>query len=161
MPLQGCTFALSINPNDEEMKESDRGALFEAFWSGDAARVEEQLSDLLFDTISYHDYKESFYHAFLAGIFTGSGYAVASNDEAGLGRQDLTVKDRAHRRALVIEVKHAQTEEELPKKCEEACLQIQEKQYLSGIDKGFRQRTGYGIAFYGKECRVRLYKPNL
>ena len=23
MPLQGCTFALSINPNDEEMKESD------------------------------------------------------------------------------------------------------------------------------------------
>ena len=27
------------------------------------------ISDLLFDTISYFDYKESFYHAFLTGLF--------------------------------------------------------------------------------------------
>ena len=31
--------------------------------------------------ISYHDYREDFYHAFLAGIFTGAGYMVDSNKE--------------------------------------------------------------------------------
>mgnify|MGYP002662575121 CR=1 FL=1 len=29
---------------------------------------------LLYKTISYHDYKEDFYHAFLAGIFAGAGF---------------------------------------------------------------------------------------
>ena len=45
------------------------------------------LSNILFDTISYHDYQESFYHdhAFLAGLFSGAGYIVESNYEHGLG----------------------------------------------------------------------------
>ena len=38
-----------------------------------------EMNILLRKTISYHDYKEDFYHAFLAGIFTGAGYAVESN----------------------------------------------------------------------------------
>ncbi|WP_242964466.1 hypothetical protein [Eubacterium sp. An3] len=45
----------------------------------------EILSNILFDTISYHDYQESFYHAFLAGLFSGAGYIVESNYEHGLG----------------------------------------------------------------------------
>ena len=31
------------------------------------------MNKLLRRTIRYHDYKEDFYHAFLAGIFTGAG----------------------------------------------------------------------------------------
>ena len=39
------------------------------------------MNALLRRTISYHDYREDFYHAFLAGIFTGAGYMVDSNKE--------------------------------------------------------------------------------
>ena len=48
---------------------------------------------LLRKTISYHDYKEDFYHAFLAGIFAGAGYMVESNKEHGEGRSDVVVYD--------------------------------------------------------------------
>ena len=42
---------------------------------------------------------------FLAGLFSGAGYAVESNYESGLGRPDLIVKDRVKRRAAVLEIK--------------------------------------------------------
>lgn len=49
-----------------------------------ASRV---LSDLLWHTISYIDYHEDYYHAFVTGIFVGRGkYAVKSNKERGHGR---------------------------------------------------------------------------
>ena len=47
------------------------------------------MSKLLRKTISYHDYREDFYHAFLAGIFAGAGYMVESNKEHGEGRSDV------------------------------------------------------------------------
>ena len=40
-----------------------------------------------------YDYREDFYHAFLAGIFTGAGYMVDSNKEHGKGRSDVVVYD--------------------------------------------------------------------
>ena len=43
------------------------------------------ISDLLFNTISYHDYAESFYHAFLAGLMSKDRYKIESNYENGLG----------------------------------------------------------------------------
>ncbi len=52
------------------------------------------ITDILFDTISYFDYREDYYHAFLTGLFTGAGYAVESNHEYGLGKPDLVVWDR-------------------------------------------------------------------
>lgn len=51
------------------------------------------MTKLLRKTISYHDYREDFYHAFLAGIFTGAGYRVESNKEHGEGRSDVVVYD--------------------------------------------------------------------
>lgn len=77
---------------------SDRRGLFDSLWSGDTEKLTELLSDLLFDTISYHDYAESFYHAFLTGLVTSGGYIVESNYENGLGRSDLVIKDRRNRR---------------------------------------------------------------
>lgn len=46
--------------------------IFEAVWNGDSERVTKEMNVLLRRTISYHDYKEDFYHTFLAGIFTGA-----------------------------------------------------------------------------------------
>ena len=48
----------------ETSRRSNRDELFAALWSGDTEKLTAILSDLLFDTISYHDYRESFYHAF-------------------------------------------------------------------------------------------------
>ena len=59
--------------------------MFDAVWNGDSERITKEMNSLLRRTISYHDYKEDFYHAFLAGIFTGAGYMVDSNKEHGEG----------------------------------------------------------------------------
>lgn len=56
----------------EASSRTDRTELFAALWEGNAGRLTELISDLLFDTISYHDYAESFYHAFLTGLFSNA-----------------------------------------------------------------------------------------
>ena len=76
---------------DDSAKKWNRNALFDAVWNGDSERITKEMNSLLRRTISYHDYKEDFYHAFLAGIFTGAGYMVDSNKEHGEGRSDVVV----------------------------------------------------------------------
>lgn len=135
---------------------SDRREFFEALWSGDTKKLTELLSDLLFDTISYHDYAESFYHAFVTGLVASAGYIVESNYENGLGRSDIVIKDRRNRRAVVIEVKIASSEDKLETECQNAINQIEENQYARKIERsGFRKVVRYGIAFYKKECLVK------
>lgn len=133
----------------------DRTPLFEALWNGDAETASGIISDILFDTISYHDYKESYYHAFLAGIFSGAGYMVKSNYEDGTGRPDVIVQDRKNRRAMVIEAKHSRSEKQMEHDCDAALRQMRDKKYKEGIERGYRQVIGYGAAFYEKECRLK------
>ena len=57
----------------------NRKELFDAVWNGDSLTITEKMNALLRKTIRYHDYREDFYHAFLAGIFTGAGYVTESN----------------------------------------------------------------------------------
>ena len=134
----------------------DRHELFETLWSGDAKKLTELLSDLLFDTISYHDYAESFYHAFVTGLVSSAGYIVESNYENGLGRSDIVIKDRRNRRAAVIEIKIATTEDKMEKECQDALKQIEEKQYARKIERsGFRKVISYGVTFCKKECLVK------
>lgn len=135
---------------------SDRREFFEALWSGDTKKLTELLSDLLFNTISYHDYAESFYHAFVTGLVASAGYIVESNYENGLGRSDIVIKDRRNRRAVAIEVKIASSEDRLETECQNAINQIEENQYARKIERsGFRKVVRYGIAFYKKECLVK------
>ena len=133
----------------------DRNELFHAMWSGDAEKATTIISDLLFDTISFHDYKEDFYHAFIAGIFTGAGYYVESNREHGTGRTDLVIRDRSQRRAMIIEAKHADSPSGLEKECRHTMRQIDEKRYAAEFTKGYRTVICYGIAFYDKMCLVK------
>ncbi|MDO4306321.1 MAG: hypothetical protein Q4C77_05760 [Eubacteriales bacterium] len=58
------------------MKETNRKPLMTALWGGEEEKASSILTDLLFQTIIYHNYKEDYYHAFLTGIFVGLGYAV-------------------------------------------------------------------------------------
>lgn len=132
----------------------DRRELLEAWWGGDDRKLTELVTDILFDTISYYDYKEDYYHAFTAGLFVGAGYAVSSNKEQGTGRADIVVKDRSHRRALIIEIKHSKKESDMEKDCQEAIEQIRRRGYPRTDLKGYRTILCYGAAFFEKDCLV-------
>lgn len=138
----------------DEISKNDRRNLFHALWTGNQESATELLSDLLFETISYHDYDESYYHAFLAGVFSGAGFAVESNYEHGLGRPDIVVTDKRKRRAIIIEAKIAKKENQLVAQCRAALKQLEEKQYAKGFLKGYKEVICYGISFYEKECLV-------
>lgn len=140
----------------EVSRESNRDELFAALWNGETEKLTTILSDLLFDTISYHGYRESFYHAFLTGLVSGAGYQVESNYENGLGRADLVIRDRRNRRAAVIEAKWTDSEEKLEQECKAALKQIADRQYAEKVKRsGYRQVWSIGIAFFRKQCLVK------
>ena len=141
--------------NDKTVR-SDRSILFQAFWNENSEKLTDILSDLLFDTISYHDYAESYYHAFLTGLFSCAGYIVESNYENGLGRSDIVIKDRRRRTAAVIEIKIAHNSAHLENECQSALQQISDKSYAIKLEHdGYKKVLQYGIAFYKKQCLVK------
>ncbi|MBR1669108.1 MAG: AAA family ATPase [Butyrivibrio sp.] len=129
--------------------------LLEALWEKDEIGSGEILSGLLWDTISYNDYHEDYYHAFLAGVFVGRGYEVESNKEKGLGRPDIFLKDRKNRRAIIIEAKKSDKEADLNKDCDKAIKQIIDEKYAGGM-YGYDQILCYGVAFFQKQAKVKL-----
>lgn len=140
----------------DKSSSSDRSELFAALWAGNTEKLSVLISELLFDTISYHDYKESFYHAFIVGLVSNAGYQVESNYEMGLGRSDIVIKDRRNRRASVIEIKWTETEAELEKACDDALKQIEDKQYARKVERsGYKNVIRFGIAFWQKKCLVK------
>ena len=143
---------------DDSAKEWDRKKLFTAVWNGNSEELTLEMSRLLRKTISYHDYKEDFYHAFLAGIFTGAGYMVESNREHGEGRSDIIVYDSVNARVAVFEVKHTKSMEDMENACEEALHQIDERMYAKELEDDYDEIICYGIAFFKKRCFVKKYR---
>ena len=141
---------------DESAQTWNRKILFDAVWSGKAEALTEQMNKLLRKTISYHDYKEDFYHAFLAGIFAGAGYEVDSNKEHGEGRSDVVVLDPEGDRVAIFEAKYSRTQDAMPKDCAAALDQIEDRQYAKEFEEDYDSVLCYGIAFYKKRCLVRM-----
>lgn len=139
-------------------KSMDRNVqkeIMSALWGKKEDRVSELLSELLWNTISYHDYHENYYHAFVTGMLVGCGYEVESNQENGLGRTDIVIRDRKNRRAMIIEAKKATREEEMEKMCLAGKQQIIAKEYARGL-KGYTQIICYGMSFFEKTALARL-----
>ena len=113
------------------------------------------MNALLRMTISYHDYREDFYHAFLAGIFAGAGYTVESNREHGEGRSDVVVFDARSGRVAIFEAKYAQRLEKLTESCHDALRQMDERKYAQDFEDSYDQIFCYGIAFFKKRCLVQ------
>lgn len=126
-----------------------------AVWNRDTDVLTREMNDLLRMTISYHDYREDFYHAFLAGIFAGAGYMVESNKEHGEGRSDVIVTDPRGGKVVVFEAKHSKNLENLERDCQLALDQIDEKMYAKEFEDSYDQVNCYGIAFFKKRCLVR------
>ena len=154
-----------INWFDQELvKKSDRGALFETMKNGDAEGFEREINKLLTPSISYMDSYENFYHGFMAGILTGSNeYMVKSNRESGDGRSDILIKPvRIFAKAFVIELKAVRREGKKPvtlemmdEAADEAIKQIDDNSYADALlEDGYGNIGRYGIAFFRKDCRV-------
>lgn len=129
-----------------------------ALWNGDAKALSNIISKILLTTISFHDYKEDFYHAFLLGILTGLGYDTDSNKENEEGRSDIVVQDYSGLKVAIFEVKHSAKITEMEKDCDKALAQIQDRQYTVGYEDEFDEVICYGISFFKKKCLVKTQR---
>ena len=141
---------------DESAQTWNLTTLFDAMWSGDAETLTAEINKLLYKTISYHDYKEDFYHAFLTGILAGSGCAVESNREHGEGRSDIVMYHPDRPQVVLFEAKYAKTLNGLEASCAAALQQIEDRQYAKEFEEDYDSVLCYGIAFYKKRCLVRM-----
>lgn len=139
----------------DTMRAENLTSLMLALWEGNSGKATQIVSDLLFKTISYHNYREDFYHAFLTGIFVGAGYPVESDKEHGEGRPDVVVKDVDDRRVLILEAKCSKNAEAMEKDCQEAFEQVDVQRYTEDFLDGYREVICYGVAFYKKRCLLR------
>lgn len=143
----------------EKIQEKDLTNLYTAFVNKDTATLEDELNQIMFETISSMDENESYYHGLVAGLLSPmKGYRTKSNREAGKGRSDLFVKPVSRRKeAFVVEFKVAKRIKDLEKMADEALQQIAEKQYAAELfDDGYEIVGNYGIAFCGKDCLVKF-----
>ena len=145
---------------DDSTKKCDRSTLFHAVWNGDSENLTKEMNVLLRRTISYHDYKEDFYHAFLAGIFTGAGYMVDSNKEHGEGRSDVVVYDPINSRVAVFEAKYTKSLDKLESECDAVLQQIDDRMYAKEYEDDYDQILCYGISFFKKRCMVKKKLAN-
>ena len=136
----------------DSAKTWSRQILFDAVWKNDCELLTQEMNKLLRKTISYHDYKEDFYHAFLAGIFAGAGYSVESNKEHGEGRSDIVVSDIVNGRVAVFEVKKSDALADLISDCESALAQIDDRMYAKEFEDDYDEVLCYGISFFKKRC---------
>ena len=140
---------------DESAQTWNLTTLFDAMWSGDAETLTAEINKLLYKTISYHDYREDFYHAFLTGILAGSGCAVESNREHGEGRSDIVIYHPDRPQVVLFEAKYAKTLNGLEASCAAALQQIEDRQYAKEFEEDYDSVLCYGIAFYKKRCLVQ------
>lgn len=140
---------------DDSARTWNRKALFDAVWGGDSTAITQEMNKLLRKTISYHDYREDFYHAFLAGIFAGAGYMVESNKEHGEGRSDIVIHDFIDSRIAIFEVKYSKTLDGMNRDCSEALRQIDGQMYAKEYEDDYDRILCYGISFFKKRCLVK------
>ena len=136
-----------------------------AFPAGDTDTIQDMLNDYLWDSISVRDtavrrnMKENFYHGMLLGLLRSQdSWLVKSNAETGEGYSDISIQT-PERTGIVIELKYAD-DGKLETACAEALEQIEEKKYAEGLKRrGMKKIIKYGIAFYEKECMVKITTP--
>lgn len=148
----------------DEIKVRDLSRVYKALMEGDAATLEKEIMELLKWTISYMDSKEEFYHGFLLGILANmEDYLVKSNREAGLGRYDICVRSLdVTRTPAIIELKVSPTYKGLENHCDAAIQQINDMRYDDVLpEEGYTEVLTYGIAFFKKQCCVKVERKLL
>lgn len=141
-----------------------------AFADGDTDVIQEMLHEYLWDSISVRDtavrrsLKENFhpkgvpsvYHGMLLGLLRSQeNWVIRSNAETGEGYSDISICT-PERIGMVIEVKYAE-DGNLEAACAKALKQIEARKYATGLQRrGMKKILKYGLAFFGKECKVAM-----
>ncbi|MBO4976925.1 MAG: AAA family ATPase [Lachnospiraceae bacterium] len=135
-------------------------AFCEAFRKGDAAGIEKQFNEYLWNTISIRDTfvkakKENFYHGILLGLLSyKESWAVSSNRESGEGYSDIVIEIGEERLGIIIELKYAE-DGKLEQGCSRALEQIEMQRYEEVLlNDGMQKVLKYGIACCKKRCKV-------
>jgi len=139
------------------LQETNFDELYGAVRAGDALGIQQQLMTHISECISYLDHYENFYHGFVTGILKGiPGCVVLSNRESGNGRSDIFVKEKVpSERALIFEIKMADSFPDLAETAQKALKQIDEKNYEADLlYHGYTEIEKYGVAFFKKRCKV-------
>ncbi|MBQ9008414.1 MAG: AAA family ATPase [Clostridia bacterium] len=146
---------------DGHVRQSlDVQRLYQAIRKGDvdgAMEFQTILKKEILSAISFYDTQEAFYHGMLITLMASNqDYMVSSNREAGLGRFDVESKFRYDLDdAFILEVKVASSPSEMAKLAGEAARQIEQRKYVTDLlREGYEKVYTYGIAFFGKTCRV-------
>ncbi len=144
----------------DTMRNSNRTSLMDSLWLGKEETASVIISKILRQTISYHNYKEDYYHAFLAGIFVGIGYLVESDREHGEGRPDIVVKDIVNQRVIIMEAKHSQNVNNMQTDCLKAVNQIVVRKYIEDFLDDYDNIVCYGVSFFKKRCLLKRIELN-
>lgn len=148
-----------LNWFQDRIKKENFHDLYRAMEEGNSEKMADILNAQLFDTISFFDNAENFYHGFLTGILSQSeNYLVKSNRETGNGRSDIVVKSPSLRgRSFIVEVKASDSIDNLEKDAQKALEQIYNRRYMDELrSEGYRKTDCYGISFCRKDCEVRF-----
>lgn len=148
----------------ETIAVRDLSPLYQALLAGDAEGVQKELTKQLRDSISFTDSKEAFYHGFLLGVLGNMReYIVKSNREAGDGRFDICVRSLDVTEApAILELKVSNSFKGMESCCDLAMKQIYDKHYDDVLpEDGYTEVLNYGIAFFRKQCRVKVERKAL
>ena len=120
---------------------------------------ERIFQNMLLSSISTWDTsKEAFYHGLSFGMlsYLDGEYYVTSNFESGYGRYDIIAEPRnKNKRGFIIECKIVKDEKDLEKMSKEAIERIKNKKYDTQLkERGIKEITLLGLAFYGKRMKV-------
>ena len=136
--------------------------LMEALTENRIDEYEERLQEILLTSVSYNDTKkgnEAFYHGLIMGmgLYLEGEYITKSNIESGLGRYDFVIEPKNKtKRAYIMEFKSTDNIEKLEEVSKEALEQIENKKYdVSLKQNGIKDITYMGIAFFGKEIKIK------
>jgi hypothetical protein len=143
------------------IRNRDRSVLYNAIISGETETISNEITAALFETISYNDYKEDFYHGFILGLLQNiGGYSLKSNREAGLGRLDAAMLPSLRTMPYIImEFKITDEWRKMGEACDNAIKQIDEKRYTEEpMGMGYINVIRYGVAFWKKVCLVKIAK---
>jgi len=134
---------------DESIADSC-AELYAAILERDSKKLQDAINTILFESISYMDFNENYYHGFMVGLLAKAGYLLKSNRETGLGRADITLSSKDT--AVIIELKTAASARGMSGASRAALNQINERHYADEFAQS--NIIKIGIAFYKKACAV-------
>ncbi|MDD6206012.1 AAA family ATPase [Succinivibrio sp.] len=169
LEIRECFEANILQHFKESSTQGENKAMLiaNALFEGDCETASDKIYDLLLNYVSVRDFAtkakpENYYHGFLSGVFTNCSDSISdyqSNSESGDGYADITFLDRRKKKAVILELKTAQSSKNLKETALQAIKQIEDKRYAEEFfDDVISDIYCYGISFYQKNCYIEVKK---